>query len=445
MLDIRISQAQVVNEGTISTQDVGIKDGRIHAIGSDLSHLDAREVIDAAGRHLLPGMIDDQVHFREPGLTAKGNIATESAAAVAGGITTFFDMPNVKPATLDSDALEAKFAVAAGRAHANHAFYLGASNDNLEAIKTLDPNQTCGIKIFMGASTGNMLVDDPEILEGIFKHAPTPIVTHCEDTPMILENEARWRERFGEDVPFSEHGLIRSREACIKSSRLAIDLATRNGTQLHVLHLTTAEEMALFKAGPMKGKQITAEVCAHHLWFSDADYDTRGSLIKCNPAVKTAEDRAALRAAVMDGRIDIIATDHAPHTWEEKQNPYFKAPSGLPLVQHALLSLLDQVQDGIYDLATLVQKTSHNVADRFSIVDRGYIREGAFADLVLVDLNGETSVTRDNVLYKCGWSPFDGVTFKARIDATFVNGVKAYDGKTVNPVANGQRLSFNRG
>lgn len=445
MLDIRISQAQVVNEGTISTQDVGIKDGRIHAIGSDLSHLDAREVIDAAGRHLLPGMIDDQVHFREPGLTAKGNIATESAAAVAGGITTFFDMPNVKPATLDSDALEAKFAVAAGRAHANHAFYLGASNDNLEAIKTLDPNQTCGIKIFMGASTGNMLVDDPEILEGIFKHAPTPIVTHCEDTPMILENEARWRERFGEDVPFSEHGLIRSREACIKSSRLAIDLATRNDTQLHVLHLTTAEEMALFKAGPMKGKQITAEVCAHHLWFSDADYDTRGSLIKCNPAVKTAEDRAALRAAVMDGRIDIIATDHAPHTWEEKQNPYFKAPSGLPLVQHALLSLLDQVQDGIYDLATLVQKTSHNVADRFSIVDRGYIREGAFADLVLVDLNGETSVTRDNVLYKCGWSPFDGVTFKARIDATFVNGVKAYDGKTVNPVANGQRLSFNRG
>ncbi|WP_088743863.1 dihydroorotase [Cobetia sp. QF-1] len=445
MLDIRISQAQVVNEGTISTLDVGIKNGRIHDIGSDLSHLDAREVIDAKGRHLLPGMIDDQVHFREPGLTAKGNIATESAAAVAGGITTFFDMPNVKPATLDSAALEAKFAVAAGRAHANHAFYLGASNDNLEAIKTLDPNQTCGIKIFMGASTGNMLVDDPDILEGIFKHAPTPIVTHCEDTPMILENEARWRERFGEDVPFSEHGRIRSREACIKSSRLAIDLATRNDTQLHVLHLTTAEEMALFTPGPMKGKQITAEVCAHHLWFSDVDYDERGSLIKCNPAVKTQADRAALRAAVMDGRIDIIATDHAPHTWEEKQNPYFKAPSGLPLVQHALLSLLDQVKDGVYDLETLVQKTSHNVAERFSIVDRGYIREGAFADLVLVDLNGETRVTRDNVLYKCGWSPFDGVTFKARIDATFVNGIKAYDGKTVAPVANGQRLTFNRG
>ncbi|WP_106478184.1 dihydroorotase [Phytohalomonas tamaricis] len=443
MLDLCIVNARVVNEGRIQTLDVGIKGGRIATLATKIDQ-PARETLDAAGRYLLPGMIDDQVHFREPGLTAKGDMATESAAAVAGGITSFMDMPNVNPPTLNSEALEAKFALAHGRAYANYAFYHGASNDNLEAIKSLDPRATCGIKIFMGSSTGNMLVDDPHILEQMFDHAPIPIITHCEDTPMIQEHERRAREQYGENVPFRLHGEIRSREACLKSSTMAVELAKRFETRLHVLHLTTADEMSLFTPGPVEGKLITSEACVHHLWFCDEDYDRLGADIKCNPAIKTAADRQALRDAINDGRIDVIATDHAPHTREEKNNTYFKAPSGLPLVQHALLSLLDQVKSGYFSLETIVEKTSHNVAKRFEVAERGFIREGYFADLVLVDLEKTTTVTPSSLLYKCGWSPFEGTNFRAQISATFVNGIKVWDGSRINAQAPGSRLTYNR-
>ncbi|WP_445621698.1 dihydroorotase [Kushneria sp. Sum13] len=443
MFDLLIVNARVVNEGTICELDVGILDGRIDAIAPSLSR-DAKKVIDAQGRYLLPGMIDDQVHFREPGLTSKGDMATESAAAVAGGITTYMEMPNVKPPTLDSQALEGKYALARGRSHANYAFYHGASNDNLEAIKALDPSATCGIKIFMGASTGNMLVDAPQTLEDIFASAKIPVITHCEDTPMIQESERQARERFGEQVPFSLHGEIRSREACYKSSSMAIDLARKHGTRLHVLHLTTAEEMALFEPGPVEGKLITAEACVHHLWFCDEDYERLGSWIKCNPAIKTAADRQAIREAVNDGRIDIVATDHAPHTLEEKNNPYFSAPSGMPLVQHALSSLLDQVNAGHFELTTIVEKTSHNVARRFELADRGFIREGYMADLVLVDLEKRFTVTRDELLYKCGWSPFENTALRGSIDTTIVNGVVAWDGTRLAGAPAGERVTYRR-
>ncbi|OHV11924.1 dihydroorotase [Kushneria phosphatilytica] len=443
MLDLLITNARVVNEGQVQTLDVGIRDGRIERLAS---HIDqpARETLDANGRHLLPGMMDDQVHFREPGLTHKADMASESAAAVAGGITSFMEMPNVRPPTLDAATLEAKYELARERAWANYAFYHGASNDNLEAIKALDPSTTCGIKIFMGASTGNMLVDAPQTLESIFANASIPVVTHCEDTPMVQAREQAYRERYGEDLPFRLHGEIRSREACLKSSGMAVDLARRHGTRLHVLHLTTAEEMALFEPGPVENKQITAEACVHHLWFSDEDYDHLGSFIKCNPAIKTPADRDAIRAAVNEGRIDIVATDHAPHTLSEKNNSYFAAPSGMPLVQHALLSLLEQVHQGNFTLETVVEKTSHNVARRFEVADRGFIREGCFADLVLVDMTRDTHVERESLLYKCGWSPFEGTTFRARIEATFVNGQRVWDGQQLVGVPAGQRLTYRR-
>ncbi|RKR06198.1 dihydroorotase [Kushneria sinocarnis] len=443
MLDLLITNARVVNEGRIRTLDVGIRDGRIARMESQLDQ-PARETLDAAGCHLLPGMIDDQVHFREPGLTHKADMATESAAAVAGGITSFMEMPNVKPPTLDAATLEAKYELARGRAWANYAFYHGASNDNLEAIKALDPATTCGIKIFMGASTGNMLVDAPQTLESIFANAAIPVATHCEDTPMVQAREQAYRERYGEDLPFRLHGEIRSREACLTSSRMAVDLARRHGTRLHVLHLTTAEELALFEPGPVANKQITAEACVHHLWFSDEDYDRLGSFIKCNPAIKTPADRDAIRAAVNEGRIDIVATDHAPHTLAEKQNPYFSAPSGMPLVQHAMLSLLEQVQQGHFTLDTVVERTSHNVARRFEVADRGFIREGFFADLVLVDMTRDTRVDRETLLYKCGWSPFEGTAFRSRIEATLVNGQRVWDGRQLKGEPAGQRLTYRR-
>ena len=442
--DLLIINAGVVNENTEREADVLIHDGRIVEIGPDLSARPAKKVIDAAGRHLLPGMIDDQVHFREPGLTHKGDIATESRAAVAGltlGISIKEVMP---PATLTLEALEEKYQRATGRSAANFAFYLGASNNNLEEIKRLDPNQACGVKVFMGASTGNMLVDRMDALEGIFQHSPILIATHCEDTPMIHANEKAAREKYGEDVPMWEHANIRNADTCYASSSLAVSLAKQTGAKLHVLHLTTAREMELFTCGDINSKQITAEACVHHLWFNSDDYDRLGAQIKCNPAIKTPADQAAILQAVRDDRIDIIATDHAPHTSEEKAGKYFSSPAGLPLVQHAMLSLLDQVKRGIFELTMVVRKTSHAVADRYQMAERGYIREGYFADLILVDMNKSTKVTHDNLLYKCGWSPFEGVTFGASIDMTLVNGQIVWDGeKPAEPVF-GQRLAFSR-
>lgn len=439
-----IRNAELVNEGTRRSADVRLRDGRIEAIGGDLTARTDETVIDASGQWLLPGMIDDQVHFREPGLEHKADFATESRAAVAGGITSFFEMPNSKPTTTTLDALEDKYARAAAKSVANHAFYLGATNDNLDVIRALDPKAACGIKIFMGASTGNMLVDNPDTLDAIFRDAPTIIVTHCEDTPTIEANLARERERYGGAIPVERHPYIRSREACLKSSLLAIGLARRHGTRLHILHITTADELALFSPGPLRDKRITAETCVHFLQFSESDYATLGNKIKCNPAIKSASDRDAIIAAVRDGRIDVLATDHAPHTIEEKALPYEQAPSGLPLVQFALQCALEQAFDGNIPLERIVESLTHAPADLFQVSQRGYLREGYFADLVLVDPRKPHTVTREEVLSRCGWSPFEGHTFRSSIASTWVNGERVWDGQRVNDAVRGMRLAFDR-
>ncbi|MCP5431327.1 MAG: dihydroorotase [Chromatiaceae bacterium] len=439
-----ITNARMVNEGQVHEGDLLVVDGRIAQIGGAISAPGA-EVLDAAGQVLMPGMIDSQVHFREPGVTHKADIATESRAAIAGGITSFMEMPNTKPQTVTLDALEAKFALAAGRAWGNFAFYLGATNDNLDEIRRLGANQTCGVKVFMGASTGNMLVDDPATLDNIFRDAPSLIATHCEDTPTIQANEQRYREQYGEQIPVRFHPMIRSEEACWKSSSFAVDLARRHGTRLHVLHLTTARELALFTPGPIGGKQITSEACVHHLYFSEADYERRGSFIKCNPAIKRAEDRAALRRALAEDRLDVIATDHAPHTLEEKQDTsYFKAPAGLPLVQHALAMALELVHDGDLSLPRLVHKVSHGPAELFRVYERGYLREGYWADLTLVDLDAPQRIDRSQVLYKCGWSPLEGDVLRSRVRATIVNGELKYRDGEFFGEAGGMRLAFDR-
>jgi dihydroorotase len=437
-----IVNATLINEGRRFGADLLIRGERIERIAPRIAAPAGVTVIDAAGKLLLPGLIDDQVHFREPGLTHKGDLASESAAAVAGGITSFMDMPNVNPQTVTRAALADKYRLAAGRAHANFGFYLGATNDNVEEIARLQPGEACAVKIFMGASTGNMLVDDPATLESIFARSPAIVVTHCEDTPTIKANEDAARARYGEDVPFSEHPHIRSAEACYKSTALAVGLAQRHGTRLHVLHLTTARELEFFHVGSVADKQITVEACVHHLYFDESRYADLGARLKCNPAVKSAADRRALVTAVSDGRIDIIATDHAPHTREEKAQKYFKAPSGLPLVQHALLALLELAGRGELDLETIVQRACHAPALRFGVANRGFLREGAYADLVLVDPAGSTAVTAENVLYKCGWSPFEGHSFPARIEATWVNGSLACWQGRVAPQAWGRRLEF---
>ncbi len=448
MTDTLIINARLVNEDREFDADLRVRDGRIDAIGS-LSPREGETVVDAAGRRLLPGMIDDQVHFREPGMEYKADMATESAAAVAGGLTSFMDMPNTSPPTLDAAALEDKYARAAGRARANHGFYMGASNDNLEAVRAIDPRATPGLKVFMGASTGNMLVDNPDTLDGIFRDTPVPIITHCEDTPMIDTELARYRAQYGDDIPAACHPDIRSREACIKSTRLALELARRHDTRLHVLHISTADELALFEPGPLVDadgklrKRITAETCIHFLRFDRADYARLGHQIKCNPAIKDASDREALLRALADDVIDVLATDHAPHTWEEKQAPYTRAPSGLPLVQYALVAALECVHEGRFDTARVVRKFAHAPAQLFDVKERGFLREGYWADLVLVE-DTPFTVKREDVLSKCGWSPFEGSTFRSRIASTWVNGELAWDGSRIVGTAAGRRLEFAR-
>ena len=444
MTRLLIRNARLVNEGREFEADLRVRGDRIERIDAGLTAQDGETVVDAAGKWLLPGVIDGQVHFREPGMEYKGDLDTEPAAAVAGGVTSFLEMPNTKPPTLDNDALEDKYRRAAGRSRGNFGFYFGASNDNLENVKRIDPATTPGLKIFMGASTGNMLVDDPAILDAMFRECRVPIITHCEDTPMIDAEMAKARAKYGDDVPVDLHGEIRSREACIKSTRLALELARRHGTQLHVLHISTAEELELFEPGPVEDKRITAETCVHFLHFARADYATRGNFIKCNPAIKEASDRAAILRAVADDRIDVLATDHAPHTLAEKQKPYLDAPSGLPLVQDFLSCALDKVHAGHFGLAHLVKKIAHAPALRFGIRERGFLREGYFADLVLVDPDAPYTVRREDVLSKCGWSPFEGEQFRSRVASTWVNGELAWDGRRLVGAPQGRRLAFGR-
>ena len=442
--NILIKGAKIVNDGTIFTADLKIVGKRIEQISSAIAAKANDRVIEANGQYLLPGMIDDQVHFREPGLTQKGTIRSESLAAVAGGITSYMEMPNVNPATTTIEALESKFNIAKQTSAANFSFYLGATEDNLEQIKSLDPTKHCGVKVFMGASTGDLLVEAPEALDAIFRDSPTLIVTHCENTPMILSNVAAYRD--AEKIPtFLDHPKLRDHNACYASSSYAVDLAKKYGSQLHVLHITTAKELDLFEPGDIEGKKITAEACVHHLWFCDEDYPSLGNLIKCNPAIKSKNDRDAILHALQSGQIDIIATDHAPHTFEEKQQAYEKAPAGLPLVQHALLTLLEHVDKGRLTFEQLVEKAMHNPSKRYGIQERGYIREGYFADLVLVDTADSYEVTDENILYHCGWSPFKGVKFSSTITGTWVNGEQVYDGKSVVMIPGvAERLSFAR-
>jgi dihydroorotase len=435
MTVLALVNGQVVNDGRVFAADVLVRGERIERIGPGAVPAGA-DVIDLAGRYLLPGIIDDQVHCREPGLTHKATLGSESLAAICGGVTSFLDMPNTQPPTTDRAALAEKRHIAAETCHVNYGFYFGATNTNLEELKRVGSDLACGIKVFMGASTGNMLVDDPATLEGIFAAARLPVATHCEHSPTIWANEKRYRERYGDAVPIEAHPEIRSAEACYLSSSFAVGLAKKHGTRLHVLHLTTAREMELFEPGPVASKRITAEVCVHHLWYDQSSYATLGAKIKCNPAIKTAADRAALRRAVVDDRIDVIATDHAPHTLAEKARSYFEAPAGLPLVQHSLLMLLEQHSQGLFTLPKIVEKAAHNPATLFGIVERGFVREGYFADLAVVDLDKPTRVDAAQVRYKCGWSPLEGTTLRSSVFLTVVNGVPVYrDGQPVGPRA----------
>ena len=443
MSSVLIKNAQIVNEGSVFQGDLRIKGQRIESVAAELSALPTDQIVEADGKHLLPGFIDDQVHFREPGLTHKGSIASESRAAAAGGITSFMEMPNVNPATTTIDALEKKYDIASKTSLGNYGFYLGATEDNLEQIKQLAPQKHCGVKVFMGASTGDLLVEHPQALEAIFAESPTLVVTHCESSPIINSNLEKMIAS-GHVPTIEDHPFIRDVEACYASSSYAVDLAKKHGTQLHVLHITTEKELSLFEAGDIESKQITAEACVHHLWFSNADYPRVGNLIKCNPSIKLPSDRDALVQAVNDNIIDIIATDHAPHTWEEKQQDYSKAPAGLPLVEHALLTLLDHVQQGRLSFEKIVEKTSHSPAKRYGVVERGFIREGYFADLVLVDTHQTTTVANESVRYHCEWSPFNGHQFSSKIIGTWINGQHVFDGQSIVESNSAMRLAFNR-
>ncbi|MEZ8002485.1 MAG: dihydroorotase [Flavobacteriales bacterium] len=446
MRTVLIKNAQIVNEGTITSGDVLIEADRIAEIAPSISVKNAdTKVIDADGFYLIPGMIDDQVHFREPGLTHKATIKTESRAAVAGGITSFIEMPNTVPQATTIDLLEEKFAIAAKDAHANYSFMFGGTNDNLSEILKVDKTKVAGLKLFLGSSTGNMLVDNPKVLEEIFSKTDLLISTHCEDEATIKKNLEQAIAIYGDDIPMEKHPEIRSEQACYISSSQAIALAKKTGARLHVFHLSTAKETKLFdKKKALKDKKITAEVCVHHLWFTSEDYASKGTKIKWNPAVKTKKDREGLWKALNEGRIDVIATDHAPHTLEEKNNVYTKAPSGGPLVQHALEALFEMHHKGYITVEKLVEKVAHNPAILFEIKERGYIREGYKADLVLINPNAPWTVTKENIAYKCGWSPFEGTTFRARVTHTFVNGHLAYENGKIAKTTKGERLTFNR-
>lgn len=441
-----IKNGRLVNEGEITEKDIYIEDGRIVKVDQHLNQKDSDTVvIDAAGSFVLPGLIDDQVHFREPGLTHKGNIYSESRAAVAGGVTSFIEQPNTKPAATTIAKLEEKYAIAAKTAWANYGFNIGGANDNIDELRKIDPTKVPAVKVFMGSSTGNMLVDDEKALEAIFSEVQIPVITHSEDEETIRRNMAEAQAKYGDDIPMELHPEIRSREACIKSSTLAVELAKKHNTRLHVFHISTAEECDLFDNSlPLEEKRITAEACIHHLWFSKEDYASKGSLIKWNPAVKEASDRDEILKAVIDGRIDVLATDHAPHTLEEKQNPYTSAPSGGPLVQHWLPAMMEFVRDEKMSIEMMVQKACHNPAILFNIKERGFIREGYWADITIVDPSRPWRVSKDNILYQCGWSPFEDTTFRARVSHTFVNGALVYENGKVLENRAAQRLEFDR-
>ncbi len=440
-----ILNANIVNEGKVFQGDVLIRGERIEIVASDLSSRQADTVIDANGKYLFPGVIDDQVHFREPGLTHKGNILSESRAAVAGGVTSFMEMPNTNPPTFTQPLLEEKYTIASHTSLANYSFFMGASNDNVEEVLKTDSTKVCGLKIFMGSSTGNLLVNDPKVLDAFFSRFPSLIATHCEDEQTIRKNTEAAKAKYGEAVPIGEHPIIRSEEACYLSSSMAVNLAKKHGTKLHILHISTAKEIALFdNTLPLAQKKITAEACVHHLWFNDGDYDRLGTLIKWNPAIKTANDQKAILQGVLNNNIDVIATDHAPHLLEEKQNSYFKAPSGGPLVQHSLVAMLEMHHQGKITLERVVEKMAHNPAILFQIKERGFIREGYFADLVLVDMKKPWLVDKSNILANCGWSPFEGQLFQSTVTHTFVSGHLAYENGMVNSAKLGQRLLFDR-
>ena len=440
-----IKNAQIVNENQIFKGDLLIENDLILKIGNDISEENAHRVIDADGKYLLPGVIDDQVHFREPGLTHKGDIESESRAAIAGGVTSFIEQPNTVPNAVTQQLLEEKYKIAAEKSLANYSFMMGGTNDNLEEVLKTNPRNVAGIKLFLGSSTGNMLVDNPETLENIFSKTKMLIAVHCEDEATIRANTEKYRKEFGDDIPMKFHHLIRSEEACYISSSKAVELAEKTGARLHVFHVSTAKETELFRNDiPLKDKKITAEVCVHHLTFTDVDYETKGTLIKWNPAVKTQKDKDGLWKALLDDRIDVIATDHAPHTWEEKQNVYTKAPSGGPLVQHTLVLMIENFKNGKITLEKIVEKMCHNPAILFQIEKRGFIREGYKADVVLVDLNDNSTVTKENILYKCGWSPFEGSVFHSKITHTFVNGNLVYENGEIADEKFGERLLFER-
>ena len=444
MYDLILKNCKIVNENNTLESDIAIKNNRIELIGSDIN-AESSDVVDVNGRYVIPGLIDDQVHFREPGLTHKGEIATESKAGLAGGVTSYFEMPNVNPTTTTNENLTKKFELASTRSLSNYSFHLGASNTNIEEIKKVDINQAAALKVFMGASTGEMLVDSIDALDDIFHYSPLIVVTHCEDQKTIVDNEKLFYEKFGNDLSAEQHHLIRNVESCYLSSSLAVSLAKKYDTDLHVFHLTTEKEMDLFTSGDVIGKKITAEVCVHHMHFNDSYYSELGNQIKCNPSIKEESDRLALIKALHDNKIDIIATDHAPHTWDEKMSDYRDAPAGLPLVQHGLQILMDFYHQDILSLETIVEKTSHNVAKRFQVKDRGYIREGYYADLAILDIDKPYTVSEENILYKCGWSPFSGKTFNSSIYMTIVNGHVAFkDGQITENLPFGMQIEFDR-
>jgi dihydroorotase len=444
MYDLILKNCNIVNEGSISESDIAIKNSRIELISKQIDS-ESKKVIDIGGKHVIPGLIDDQVHFREPGLTHKGEIATESKAGLAGGVTSYFEMPNVNPTTTTNENLTKKFELASTRSLSNYSFHLGGSNTNIEEIKKVDINQAAALKVFMGASTGEMLVDSIDALDDIFNYSPLIVVTHCEDPQRVTDNEKLFFEKYGNELSAEHHHLIRDVESCYLSSSLAVDLAKKYDSDLHVFHLTTEKEMELFTAGKIDGKKITAEVCVHHMYFNESRYADLGNQIKCNPSIKYESDRLALINALLSDKIDIIATDHAPHTWEEKNQSYSKAPAGLPLVQHGMQILMDFYHQDILSLETIVQKTSHNVANRFQVKERGYIREGYYADLAVLDIDKPYTVSNDNILYKCGWSPFNGHTFQSSIFMTIVNGNIAFtDGQVAEDLPFGMQIEFDR-